>query len=112
MQNLKNLRLSKVRITDASLHHLKGLHRLEILDIGGNAISDRGLAHVLGLKTLCILQLQNTKVTAAGIAGLKELSLLRKLILSESNLSEKAAEEFQRANPRIEILYAFTGQDD
>ena len=53
---------------------LKGLTRLEVLNVTATRISDAGLAHLKGLHQLKELDLMDTKVGDAGLEHLKGLS--------------------------------------
>ena len=64
--------LVDTEITDAGLVHLKGLTRLQTLDLLSTQITDAGLVHLKGLTNLRSLWLDGTKITDAGIADLKK----------------------------------------
>ena len=53
------------RVTDAGLVHLKGLTKLETLNLQSTDISDTGLIHLKGLASLKTLDLRSTKVSDA-----------------------------------------------
>ena len=59
-------------ITDAGLVHLKGLTKLELLNLNRSEITDAGLSHLKKLTNLQTLFLKDTKVTDAGIPELQE----------------------------------------
>jgi hypothetical protein len=54
--------------------HLKGLTKLETLDLNGTKITDAGLVHLKGMTKLWSLILTDTQVTYAGVADLKKAS--------------------------------------
>ena len=71
LAKLENLQLFGTEITDAGLVHLKGLTRLEYLSLRGTQVTDAGLVHLKGLTSLGDLDLSRTKVTDAGVADLQ-----------------------------------------
>ena len=52
--------------------HLKGLTKLEYLDLNGTKVTDAGLVHLEGLTKLEELHLVGTKVTDAGVKQLQQ----------------------------------------
>ena len=59
--------------TDEQLaEKLKGLTKLERLDLSYTKITDAGLVHLKGLSNLKELYLWKTKITDAGVKSLKE----------------------------------------
>jgi hypothetical protein len=58
-------------VTNAGLEHLKGLTKLQKLDLDRAQITDAGLKHLKGLTKLQELHLNNTQVTDAGLVHLK-----------------------------------------
>ena len=68
----KNVKeVEKNNITDAGLEKIKGLKRLNRLDLSRTPISDAGLKYIEGLKELHSLNLCGTQVTVAGVAKLQ-----------------------------------------
>src|SRR6266481_2388675 len=55
--------LKQTPVADASLEHLKGLTKLEILSLKDTGVSDDGLGYLKGLTNLEVLELSRTKVT-------------------------------------------------
>ncbi|MCP4375551.1 MAG: hypothetical protein GY794_05175 [bacterium] len=83
-QNIPGLKISRRnKITDAGLAHLKGLTKLERLDLEDCVnITDAGLARLKGLTTLEHLGLWSCyNITDAGLAHLKVLTKLERLDL-------------------------------
>ena len=66
----QELAVFHTRVTDNGLTQLRGLHDLQRLTLGGDAISDRGLAELKGLRQLKELSLFGTRVTDAGVEDL------------------------------------------
>ncbi len=73
--------LRGTKISDSALVHLKGLTKLQILDLGGTPITDAGLEHLEGLTNLRVLDLRTAPVTDAGLKHLQALRGLRSLNL-------------------------------
>ncbi len=72
LTKLESLDLYDTKVTDAGLVHLKGLTNLETLDLAFTKVTGAGLVHLKGLTNLETLWLTGTKVTDAGVASLKE----------------------------------------
>src|SRR5947209_6893212 len=60
------LQMANPDVTDQTLEHLKGMNRLEELDLDNTQVSDSGLKLLRDLRALASLRLQNTKVTDQG----------------------------------------------
>ena len=58
-------------VTDAGLVHLKGLTKLQTLNLSDTNVTDAGLVHLKGLTILQTLVLIDTKVTDAGVKKLQ-----------------------------------------
>jgi hypothetical protein len=59
-------------VTGSGFHNLKGLTRLQSLELVGTKVTDAGLVHLKGLTQLQSLNLWGTKVTDAGVKGLQK----------------------------------------
>lgn len=91
------------RLTDADLQDLRGLKRIEHLDLSDTKITDVGLAHIAGLKTLRTLGLQGTRVTDRGLSYLSALSNLRSLSLTNSQITDSGLAMIRSALPKCTI---------
>ena len=60
------------QITDVGLAHLKGLTKLQGLNLTGTQITDAGLVHLKGLTKLWGLNLMDTQITDAGVDELQK----------------------------------------
>ncbi|MGO8688343.1 MAG: hypothetical protein ACLQLG_01800 [Thermoguttaceae bacterium] len=98
------VRLSDSDVSDAALEYLKGLARLEILDLNRTNVSDAGLQHLKGLTQLRELCLGGTKVSDAGLENLMGLTQLQKLWLDSTNVTDAGAQDLQKALPNLEII--------
>lgn len=118
-------------ITDAGLDHLRGMTKLEQVHLRGPGFTDAGLRKLRGSRELRSLSSKNAKftdeglrelsqhsklqdlhlyadtrrspITDAGIRHLRKLKNLTWLILDADKISERAAEDLQRALPQCEI---------
>jgi hypothetical protein len=75
-------------LTDAGLKHLRGMHSLRRVAMGGTKITDAGLEHLEGLTELEYVGLRADNVTDAGLARLQKLTALTELTLSESKVTD------------------------
>jgi len=75
MADLGELRLTKTKITDNGLDHLKSCGKLQFLDLHHTLVGDAGLEKLTGLTKLHHLGLSGTKVTDQGLRHLKGMSL-------------------------------------
>ena len=60
------------QVTDAGLAHLKGMTKLQTLDLADAQVTDAGLKHLHGLAQLKVLYLGGTNVTEAGVQELQK----------------------------------------
>jgi hypothetical protein len=113
------------KITDAGLVHLRGMTRLEWLDLTGCKITGRGLAslkNMTQLKRLCLgwtqvdnpgleviagfpklecLELHQTKITDVGLVHLRGLKNLRSLSSIGTAVTPQALDELKTAIPTL-----------
>jgi hypothetical protein len=75
-------------LTNDSLAHFAGLDSLVMLDISRTKISDEGLAHLKSCRKLTVLILP-IEVSDAGLATLKPLRHLRELNLDQTHITDK-----------------------
>ncbi len=91
------------KITDSGLAHLKGLTKLEKLNLDGTKITDEGLAHLKGLTKLEWLHLYSTAITDEGLVHLKRFSKLTHLRLAATTVTHSGVKRFGEALPDCEI---------
>lgn len=104
-KELRYLYLAGSGLTDAELVGLKGLTLLEWLDISDNPqVTDAGLATVKGLERLQTLNLSKTSITDKGLATLKPLDGLRNLSVVGTKVTSDAAEKFADEMPNLRVV--------
>ena len=92
-----------VDITDCELNYVKGLSKLETLDVARTQITDAGLTHLRRLVSLTSVNLNRTQITDAGLEHLKGLKNLRRLDLKGTQVTPEGAKKLQEALPYCEI---------
>ena len=106
LSNLKRLSLDWCDVTDEELEHLKGLAKLQTLDLAVNTyITDAGLVHLKGLTGLQTLDLRLTKITDSGLVHLKGLVNLQTLGLRNTKVTDAGVAELQKSLPNCEISH-------
>ncbi len=90
MARLERLDLgANPELTDLGLAYLKGLTKLETLRLWDTNISDKGMELISELKQLRWLYLGGTTITDAGLSFVKKLTLLRGLDLRATHISDR-----------------------
>ena len=99
LTRLRELYLSRTKITDAGLVELVALPELQKLDLFDTAVTDAGMEHIAKLRALTRLGLGNTKITNKGLETLRPLKQLRELYVSGTKITDAAmtiAKDFPR----------------
>jgi hypothetical protein len=97
------------KLTDAGLAHLKGLTKLERLNISWcDNITGAGLVHLKGLTKLERLDITDSrKLTGVGLAHLKGLPKLKQLSLSQCDkITKEGIAELKKALPNTTIKHS------
>lgn len=104
-KELRYLYLAGSGLTDTELTGLKGLTLLEWLDISDNPqVTDAGVTTVKGLERLQSLNLSKTALTDKGLAALKPLDGLRNLSVVGTKVTSDAAEKFADEMPNLRVV--------
>jgi hypothetical protein len=105
LTNLETLLIAFTKISDNGLANLKEMTKLKSLTLNGLTLTEKGLAHLSGLSKLEWLDLRETfdGVNDAAIQRLKGLSSLRDLILYDTGVTKKGADELKKALPQLSI---------
>jgi hypothetical protein len=94
------LQMANPDVDDGVLENLKGMDRLEELDLNGSQITDEGLAVVAALPNLKTLRIARTKVTDEGFRShlLSKESLVH-LDLTGTEVKGKTKREWKKQKP-------------
>jgi hypothetical protein len=103
LAKLNGLDLSHTPITDTGLVHLKGLTKLNNLYLHLTQITDAGLVHLKGLTKLQSLDFSYTRITDAGLEHLKGLTNLGRLNLRDTQVTAEGVKKLQEALPNCKI---------
>ena len=104
LARLERFRVDSPQISDSGLVALRGLTRLDWLDLrGGGTVTDAGLVRLSKLKSLERLHLYNARITDAGIVHLKGLTKLRFLYLGATEVTDAGAADLASSRPGLQI---------
>lgn len=90
--SVESVQLSRTKVNDAWLDHLKTLSELKVLTMIDTQVTDAGLESLAGMIQLETLYLDNTKITDAGLERLSELHQLQTLGLNETQVTNAGLE--------------------
>ena len=83
-----NAQTRAAKLTDAGVEHLRGMTRLQVLDLQRNEVTDVGLQSLEGMAELRSLDLSHNKVTGAGLKNLRAMSNLERLSLDDTGVTD------------------------
>ena len=111
--NLKDVEITKSRISDSSLILLSGLPRIEHISLQWNHFSDRGLAGLQGRRTLKLLWigLGNLEFTDAGLRGLEGFQKLEVLGIQGSHVTASGLKQLRGLKKLREVLVSPTKEE-
>jgi hypothetical protein len=78
MSRLEDLNLFRTQVTDVGMEHLRELSQLRALVLSYTQVGDNGLVYLKGCSQLRDLSLEGTRVTDAGLEHLNSLSQLNR----------------------------------
>ena len=78
---------------------------LKQLNLSKNKISDKGLLHLEKLKKLETLNLFNTEVSNELLTVIPKLALLKRLYISESYATNEIVYQLQKENKKLKIIF-------
>jgi internalin A len=104
LTDLRELDLRKTPlITDAGVVHLRGLVKLEKLNLFRTQLSDVGIAYLADMHVLDTLLIGGTRITERGVEQLSKLRKLRKLSLFDTQIGDSAV-QFLSVFPSLEVV--------
>src|SRR5262245_43617373 len=94
------LQMANADVTDETLKYLRGMSKLQELDLNYTQVSDEGLKTLAGLPALKILRLRKTPVTDEGFRShLAEKESLLELDARETSIASKTLREWKAKQP-------------
>ncbi len=104
LRRLEWLDLYATRVSDAGLPHLGGLSALRRLHLGATRLRGRGLTWLSGLDTLRKLSVEDTRIEDAALTPLTQLPSLQELVLRGTHVTRQGAAEFSRQRPGCTLV--------
>jgi hypothetical protein len=87
------LQMANPDVTDHTLERLKGMQRLQELDLNNSQVTDAGLINLRDLPALNALHLKNTKVTDQGLRdSLASMESLMRVDLTGTQVSKESVQ--------------------
>jgi hypothetical protein len=112
LANLQKLTLNDTEITGSGLKYLKKLSKLKYLDIAKNKeIDTKGIEGIKELTDLEYLNLSNTKINNKGVEQLKGLTKLKHLNLQFTMINSDALDHLHDMD-KLKTLYLDEGRID
>jgi Leucine-rich repeat (LRR) protein len=105
LAKLQDLNLWRSRVTDRGIEALTKLP-LKRLNLDDTSIGDGAIPSVSQIKSLEFLHLGKTAITDASLQELRNLSNVKDLILTNTDLSQPAVDELRRSLPQASIQYS------
>ena len=105
LTKLEELYLDSANVSDAGLAHLSGLKELKRLDLRGTKVTDVGMTTLSSLSKLILLDLSHTAVGVQGILRLKPLVNLREVRVSRATTSGPGMAGLKKALPNLDVIY-------
>ncbi len=102
-KQLRHIRITAGTASDSDFALLGGLKSLTHLTIINTAFGNKAAAGIAELKGLTRLEVANTKLTNSGLEKLYALKNLTELFLNGTEVSDKAAADFQKALPKCRV---------
>jgi hypothetical protein len=94
------LQMANPDVTDQTLERLRGMDRLEELDLNNTQVTDAGLRILKELPARVRLRLKNTRITDQGFReSLADKATLKQLDLSGTAVGAEAVDAWRKAGP-------------
>jgi hypothetical protein len=107
---LRKVDLRSVAVGEPALAALARLPRLRELDLYDTGVGDDALDRLKEMKNLRKLDVSKTRITSKGLARMVEVPLLDKVTVTvvedgdrDMEITQEAADEFRKANPKIKV---------
>jgi Leucine-rich repeat (LRR) protein len=104
LTKLEDLNLWRSQVTSSGVRFLVNLP-LKRLNLDDTSVGDAAIPHVSQIRSLEFVHLGKTSVTDQGIEGLKELSKIKDLVLTNTGLSPEAVERLRSQLPETRIQF-------
>ena len=105
LENLEELHLQGMRITDKDLKGLAKLTQVTKLYLWRTQITDAGLEEVGKLPKLTMLDLRETQITDTGLKEVAKLENLKEVWLHGARISYVGRAQLQKALPKCKISH-------
>ena len=103
LTRLESLNLQNSPVTGPGLEHLSALTQLQTLSLQGTLIDDVGLKYVSGLTQLRSLDLSYTKITNRQLGHLKQLTQLSDVNLQHTEVGYAGVEYLRKTLPNFAV---------
>ena len=105
MPELKSLIIDNAKMEAAWLTHLKGLTKLEELNLRSAVCDDAAAQELAGMPSLTQLTLNDTKLGDAGFEALLKLPKLRSLYVDNTKVTKETFLKAKREHPKMTLYY-------
>lgn len=107
LTRVQHLQLGHTKVTDAGLRHLRAMTDLTHLYLAHTRVTDAGLANLCGLIAIEVLDLSETSITDAGLLHLESLTKLGTLNLKRTKTTHAGFSRLKRTLPELWIQARF-----
>jgi len=109
---VKDVSLWSINLCDDDLMHLKNLHELEYLSLGGDQITNNGLRHIRQLNGLRNLSIEGEGITDAGLQHVGQLNGLRQLAIISEGITGAGLQHLKGLTELEELALPWTRVTD
>lgn len=103
LSKLNHLNLGRTQLTNADLKELKPLAALKILDLSNTPVTDDGLKELAALPKLQHLRLIGNKITDAGLGTLAKFNALTAVNLFQTEVTQAGADKLLKVKPKLAL---------
>jgi len=112
LKHLESLGLQSTPISDSALRHIRGLSKLQELDLSMTSLTDDGLMHLTKLTSLRSVMLDGTRASDEAAAVMGSLPLLEELTMIETRVTDEGIKSLARSRSLRELLLNDTAIGD